>query len=171
MNWPSLACHRCLSCNLLLCTYVLVCVSLFLYVLFKLIAFRLTNYTIGLTNVSPESQAPIPGEYDMCHLHSEGTPTEQLIKCDSVTIGRYLIIQLLGKNSLTICELEVYTIPCESLHYCQANRRTRFRTLWLLNRTFETIIILDLEVVIQPLAVRPFNKSFISYSILKTSYI
>lgn len=115
-----LTCYPCAVCGQDRCLAATYCgmYPLFLYFLFLCIVFwkgsRLINFDIGLTNVSPTSQPPISGNYSIC-CHQTGIPPEkQLFMCTSVTRGRYLVVELNGDmDPVTICELEVYTIPCE----------------------------------------------------------
>jgi hypothetical protein len=72
---------------------------------------RLSNFYIGLTNVSPWTSAPSLARSSICKFTvanpPAGVPTDYT--CDPGTEpGRYLFVMLRGKNFLTICELEAY---------------------------------------------------------------
>ena len=73
---------------------------------------RLHDFDIGLTCVSPSVRAPSPGSYEVCH-HFEGLfqsrfQSSGTITCDQVTRGRYLVIQIPGPSELLqFCELQV----------------------------------------------------------------
>jgi len=72
---------------------------------------RLSNFNIGLTNVSPWTSPPQLSESSICKYYAgyppAGVPTD--ISCESWTSGRYLFVMLTKAEYLTICELEAYT--------------------------------------------------------------
>ena len=76
--------------------------------LFQISAERLTNFKIGLTNISPQQQAPAVGNYKECATVNErlGAGEKKSVACSGQ--GRYLVIQLIPKNYLTLCEVEVF---------------------------------------------------------------
>jgi len=72
---------------------------------------RLSNFYIGLTNVSPWTSAPNLATSSICKFIAGyppgGVPTDYI--CDPGTApGRYLFVLLKNQNFLTICELEAY---------------------------------------------------------------
>ena len=73
-----------------------------------LLAERLSNFKIGLTNINPEEKAPAVGIYEECVTVNEllGAGQKKLVACSGK--GRYLVIQLIPKNYLTLCEVEVF---------------------------------------------------------------
>ena len=75
---------------------------------FHLSAERLSNFKVGLTNISPQQQAPTVGNYEECATVNEllGAGQKKLVACSGK--GRYLVIQLIPKNYLTLCEVEVF---------------------------------------------------------------
>ena len=71
-------------------------------------ATRLSNFQIGATNTSPQARAPAIGNYQACaHVGGALAAGEtRSITCNGK--GRYVIVQLKGRNYLTLCEVEVY---------------------------------------------------------------
>ena len=71
-------------------------------------ATRLANFQIGTTNTSPQAQAPAIGNYQACaHVGGAlGAGETRSIACNGK--GRYVIVQLKGRNYLTLCEVEVF---------------------------------------------------------------
>ena len=71
-------------------------------------ATRLSNFQIGTTNTSPQARAPAIGNYQACaHVGGALAAGEtRSITCNGK--GRYVIVQLKGRNYLTLCEVEVY---------------------------------------------------------------
>jgi len=72
---------------------------------------RLSNFYIGLTNVSPWTSAPSLDTSSICKFVAAnppaGVPTD--FTCDAGTVpGRYLFVLLKSTGILTICELEAY---------------------------------------------------------------
>jgi hypothetical protein len=73
---------------------------------------RLSNFTIGLTNVSPWTSAPSLATSSICKF-SVGFPPAAVptnFTCDAGTApGRYLFVMLTTNgNPVTLCELETY---------------------------------------------------------------
>jgi hypothetical protein len=54
------------------------------------------------------TKAPVVGDYDVCATQGPalGAGETKLFACPSY--GRYVVVQLKGKNFLTLCEVEVY---------------------------------------------------------------
>jgi len=77
----------------------------------NMLAERLSNFYIGLTNVSPWTSAPRLSTSSIC-IYSAGYPPANVptnFICDPGTeSGRYLFVLLKNQNYLTICELEAY---------------------------------------------------------------
>jgi len=73
---------------------------------------RSDNFTIGLTNVSPNVTAPIPGNYAVCGQYPGPVTASATVnlKCTSdMPAYRYLIVQFpSADNAANLCELEVY---------------------------------------------------------------
>ena len=73
---------------------------------------RLSNFYIGVTNVSPSTDAPSirPQNYDVCAYYKGEFPHggTAMIGCTSTVSGRYLIIQLGDRAELSLCEVQVY---------------------------------------------------------------
>ena len=73
-----------------------------------LAAERLANFQVGTTDVDPRTKAPaVNGGYSVCAtVTSALRPGEsRSLKC--VGTGRYVIVQLKGRNYLTLCEVIV----------------------------------------------------------------
>ena len=80
---------------------------------------RLSNFTIGVTNASPDSVAPsVSGpNYDVCTaksgIHGSQITLTVTYMCTTVCgapwppQGRYVIVQLKGTDVLTLCEVMV----------------------------------------------------------------
>jgi hypothetical protein len=72
---------------------------------------RLSNFYIGLTNVSPWTSAPTLAKSSICKFVVETPPagTPKNYTCDAGTEpGRYLFVMLKNQEILTLCELEAY---------------------------------------------------------------
>jgi hypothetical protein len=57
------------------------------------------------------TKAPVVGDYDVCATQGPalGAGETKLFACGSANKhGRYVVVQLKGKNFLTLCEVEVY---------------------------------------------------------------
>jgi hypothetical protein len=80
------------------------------FVKFHCLAERLSNFDISVTNWDPQDMAPSPSllKDDVCATENGrlGAGETKVIPC--VKVGRYVIVQLKGRNYLTMCELEVY---------------------------------------------------------------
>ena len=76
-------------------------------------ATRLSDFTVGLTDVSPQVAAPGPGlnGTGVC-LYYPGSPPggNMFYACNPCTNqpGRYLYVTMPGPNMLTLCEVEVF---------------------------------------------------------------
>jgi hypothetical protein len=68
---------------------------------------RLGNYQIGTTSKDPSGGVKLDG-YNVCATHAGemGAAETKTFAC-SVT-DQYVIVQLKGKNYLTLCEVEVF---------------------------------------------------------------
>lgn len=77
-------------------------------IIIQIPAERLSNFQIGTSNTSPQTKAPTLVNYDVCATHSGalGAGETKAIECNAK--GHFLIIQLKGKNYLTLCEVEVF---------------------------------------------------------------
>jgi len=71
-------------------------------------AWRLANFKVGLTNTSPQVQAPVVGNYDVCASVSDELGLGETRNIPCFGTGRYLVIQLMSADPLTLCEVEVY---------------------------------------------------------------
>jgi len=71
----------------------------------------LTNFIVGVTNISPNNVAPIFGGYSVCAQYP-GYPlagSTVSVYCQPYTPpGQYVIIQTPGTQYLSFCELEVH---------------------------------------------------------------
>ena len=69
---------------------------------------RLRNFTIGATNSNPETNPPVYPNYTWCALVAGalGAGEQRIIECNAV--GRYVFIQILHAEPLTLCEVEVF---------------------------------------------------------------
>ena len=82
------------------------------FVICCIAAERLSDFTVGLTNVSPWTTAPpVVEQGPPCAVY-QGSPrlgSTTTIPCDPRSSpGRYLFIRLAGRNYLTLCEVEVF---------------------------------------------------------------
>ena len=76
-------------------------------------ATRLSDFTVGLTDVPPQVAAPGPGlnGTGVCLYHpGQAPPGNSSYACDPCTNqpGHYLCLTMPGPNYLTLCEVEVY---------------------------------------------------------------
>ena len=76
---------------------------------------RLSDFTVGLTDVSPLMAAPGPGYNGtgtgVCFYHpGPAPPGNSSYTCDPCTNqpGRYLYVTMPGPNFLTLCEVKVF---------------------------------------------------------------
>ena len=78
-----------------------------------ILATRLSDFTVGLTDVSPQVAAPGPGRNGtgVClYLHCSPPSGSSTYACNPSTNkpGRYLYVTMPGPNYLTLCEVEVF---------------------------------------------------------------
>ena len=72
------------------------------------------NFTVGLTNVHPLVNSPVPGAYAVCG-HYPCVPQVATVKleCNDTTNPqqpvRYVIVQFHTNDTVRFCEVEVYT--------------------------------------------------------------
>ena len=76
--------------------------------MFLLAGERLKNFRIGTTNTSPKRLKPTPQNYHTCAAKNGTMSSAQYEVFKCVAEGRYVIIQLKGKDFLTLCEVEVF---------------------------------------------------------------
>ena len=69
---------------------------------------RLSNVRIGVSNTSPESQAPTVENQNICASHDPalGMGETKALSCDAA--GRYVTIIIEKEDYLTLCEVRVY---------------------------------------------------------------
>ena len=83
-----------------------------IFIASNVLATRLSNFTVGLTDVSPQVAAPGPINGTGVCLYHPGSPPpgNSTYSCDPFTNqpGRYLYITMPGPNYLTLCEVEVF---------------------------------------------------------------
>lgn len=88
------------------------CLSKSSRIVYGIAAERLSNFTVGLTNVSPWTTAPPVVEQGPPCAFYQGSPrlrSTTTIPCDPRSSpGRYLFIRLAGRSYLTLCEVEVF---------------------------------------------------------------
>ena len=77
------------------------------------LAWKLADFTVGLTDVSPQVAKPGPGlnGAGMCLYHPRSPPPgNSFYACDPCTNkpGRYLYVTMPGPNWLHLCEVEVF---------------------------------------------------------------
>ena len=73
------------------------------------LAQRLTDFKVGLTDVSPQVAAPGPGlnGTGVCLYHQGSAPPgNSSYPCDPTASGRYLYVTMPGPNFLELCEVE-----------------------------------------------------------------
>jgi hypothetical protein len=73
---------------------------------------RLTNFVVGLTKTSPNVRAPADGNYDVCASVTDSLRSGETRTLSCIGTGRYLVVQLMGTNFLSLCEVEVYSGIC-----------------------------------------------------------
>ena len=62
-----------------------------------------------MTNRNPVVNAPLVGDYFVCASQKDALGAGETKEFACAAIGRYVIVQLKGKNAvLTLCEVEVY---------------------------------------------------------------
>jgi hypothetical protein len=69
---------------------------------------RLADFDIGVGYVNPTDHKPVADEtYDVCATQDDalGQGETRSYACNKV--GKYVIVQLKGKNYLTLCEVSV----------------------------------------------------------------
>jgi len=88
---------------------------------------RLSNLTIGTTNVSPLLVEPNLTNFDVCATFDDIVPAGDTRAFECTTKGRYLIVQINGLECLTICEAKVYGGLYLTFAMHQANFRTGFK--------------------------------------------
>ena len=77
------------------------------------LASRLSNFQVGVSNVTPRDQQPINlEEWNLrkCKMHVGDVPSgvNETLVCDELVRGRYLVIQFVGHSQfLTLCEVTV----------------------------------------------------------------
>ena len=81
--------------------------------MWRVSAARLSNFTVGLTDVSPQVAAPGPGfnGTGVCLYHPcPAPPGNSTYACNPSTNqpGRYLYVTMPGPGWLTLCEVEVF---------------------------------------------------------------
>lgn len=73
-------------------------------------AYREDNFTVGLTNESPATTRPTPGDYTLCGQWDGPVPRGQTVHLDcdaNLPAFRYVIFQV-PNDAVSVCELEVY---------------------------------------------------------------
>ena len=77
-----------------------------LFLLFP--AERLNNFVIGVTDNDPRIMKPTPESLDLCATNTQaiGRGASKAFECEAS--GQYVVVQLKGRNYLTLCEVEVY---------------------------------------------------------------
>ena len=73
-----------------------------------LAADRLKRFQMGLSSMSPEDLAPFIDNYAPCATVEEPLGLSETRAFQCVGRGRYFIVQLLYREFLTLCEVEVY---------------------------------------------------------------
>ena len=63
-----------------------------------------------MTSDDPKVVVPSVTNYPLCGTYpgTAGAGEKVQITCLPGTVGRYLIVQLKGKNALTLCEVQVF---------------------------------------------------------------
>jgi hypothetical protein len=75
--------------------------------LFVLLANRLANFIVGVSNIDPEAVAPTPLTYTSCASQASalGAYETESLQCEAK--GRYVIVQIKRNEYLTLCEVVV----------------------------------------------------------------
>ena len=85
----------------------------------------MSDFTVGLTNVSPWTTAPpVVEQGPPCAVY-QGSPrlgSTTTIPCDPLSSpGRYLFIRLAGRNYLTLCEVQVFARGTQLDWHCSSS--------------------------------------------------
>jgi hypothetical protein len=73
---------------------------------------RLANFNVGVTNTSPGQQASVLGTYQVCATSDGALGAGETKEFTCEAVGRYVVVQLLGKEYLTLCEVEILGGKC-----------------------------------------------------------
>jgi hypothetical protein len=71
---------------------------------------RLRNFRIGVTDCHPRKKKPNLRNYRLCSAYRGhlGRGQTRNFRCRRTLYGRYVIVQLVGREYLTLCEVEVF---------------------------------------------------------------
>ena len=71
---------------------------------------RLRNFRVGVTNRHPRRVRPNHSNYHLCRHHGGAVGRGQLLNlnCRRGLYGRYVIVQIHGRQYLTLCEVDVF---------------------------------------------------------------
>ena len=71
---------------------------------------RLRNFRVGVTNNNPRRVRPNINNYHLCSHHRGAAGRGQLLNlnCRRRLYGRYVIVQIHGRQYLTLCEVQVF---------------------------------------------------------------
>ena len=71
---------------------------------------RLRNFRIGVTDNNPRRVRPNINNYQLCSHYGGAAGRGQLLNlnCRRPMYGRYVIVQIHGRQWLTLCEVEVF---------------------------------------------------------------
>jgi hypothetical protein len=78
----------------------------------SVVAERLQDFVIGLTDFDPAVSAPTVDTLRVCATSEQAVTRGASALFDCEERGRYLVVQLKGTNYLTACEVEVYGGTC-----------------------------------------------------------
>ena len=88
--------------------------EIWIYIFFYFLSysgFRLHDFHIGVTTVSPEVETPVVNNYPLCHVFNGIAGAQTSITCSQCNWGRYVIVQIPGNEEvLTLCEVKVFGI-------------------------------------------------------------
>ena len=76
---------------------------------------RLSNFQVGVSNVTPRDQQPMDlEEWNLLKCTKRDAPVpagvNESLRCEEAVRGRYLVIQFVGKSDfLSLCEVTVET--------------------------------------------------------------
>ena len=73
-----------------------------------LLAYRLVNFQVGLTNRHPKIKTPTLDGYEVCATVRVAMNIRETKTIECIGKGRYLIVQLKQKDFFSLCEVEVY---------------------------------------------------------------
>ena len=69
---------------------------------------RLHDVKVGLSNSSHTESVPAPNNYELCASHPGQLGAITDIECTTPTLAQYVVVQIMGTEVLTLCEVVVF---------------------------------------------------------------